>query len=70
MLNSYSMILPANEIILHMTIGLKDLSNCITDDMITCNKGGFGQTSVVIMLFMIFPYFLMNIQRIIGTSYG
>ena len=22
----------------YMTIGLKDLSNCITDDIITCNK--------------------------------
>ena len=39
----------ANEIIVLMTIGLQDLSNCITDDMLvlTCNKDSFGQNSIM-----------------------
>ena len=59
---SYSRILPiffsfiniheyANEISLCMIIVLKDLSNCITDDIITCNKDSLGQNSVYIYFF-------------------
>ena len=42
----------ANEIILYMTIGWKDLSNCITDDIITCNKD-----SLYLFFFYNFPLF-------------
>ena len=41
-----------------MTIVSKDLSNCITDDIITCNKDSLGQNSVYICFFFIhFPLF-------------
>ena len=53
-----------------MTIGGKDLSNCITDDRITCNKDSLGaEFSLYLCCFFInFPYFLkfssvlMNMQ--------
>ena len=42
----------AHEIIVYMTIVEKDLSNCITDGIITCNKDSLGQNSVYICFFL------------------
>ena len=40
-----------------MTIGCKDLSNCITDDIITCNKDSLGAEFSLYLLFHNFPLF-------------
>ena len=41
-----------------MTIGLKDLSNCITDDLITYNKDSLGADFSLYLLFLYnFPLF-------------
>ena len=48
----------ANQIILYMTIGGNDLSNCINGDITTCNKDSLGQNSVYInFAFYNFPLF-------------
>ena len=41
-----------------MTIGWNDLSSCITDNILICNKDSLGQNSVYICFFIISPYFL------------
>ena len=52
----------------YLTIGRKDLSNCITDDIITCNKHSLGADFILHLLFYNFPLFLkfssvlMNMQ--------
>ena len=53
----------------YMTIGWKDFLNCITDDIITCNKDSLGgRIQFIFAFFIIFPYFLkfssvlMNMQ--------
>ena len=40
-----------------MTIGCIDLSNCITDDIITCNKDSLGAEFSLYLLFYNFPLF-------------
>ena len=42
----------ANEIFYFNTIGWKDLSNCITDDIITCSKDIFGAEFSLYLLFL------------------
>ena len=60
----------ANDIIsyIYLTIGLKDLSNCITDDIMTCNKNSFGQNLVYICFYIkiIFTYFLKLLSILIN----
>ena len=41
----------------YMTIGCKDLSNCITDDIITCNNDSLGAEFRLYLLFLNFPLF-------------
>ena len=41
-----------------MTIWWKDMSNCITDDIITCNKDSLGaEFSFYLFFFLNFPLF-------------
>ena len=44
--------------ILNMTIGWNDLSNCITDDIIACNKDILGaEFSLYLLFFKKYPLF-------------
>ena len=53
----------ANEKILYVTIVWKDLLNCITDDIITCNKDSLGQNSVYICFFLWFSLIFWNFHQ-------
>ena len=53
----------ANEKILYVTIVWKDLLNCITDDIITCNKDSLGQISVYICFFLWFSLIFWNFHQ-------
>ena len=52
-----------NEKILYVTIVWKDLLNCITDDIITCNKDSLGQNSVYICFFLWFSLIFWNFHQ-------
>ena len=47
-----------------MTIGLKDLPNCITDDIFTCSKDCLGQYSLYLLFsnFSLFSELFINID--------
>ena len=71
--NSYSMILPTFWLHKYSWLCkwenficdycLKDLLNCITDDIITCNKDSLGQNSVYICFLLWFSLIFWNFHQ-------